>query len=749
MSHSPRTIDWEKELNPRQLEAVTTTEGPVLVLAGAGSGKTRVIVYRLAYLHLERRVSPRQCLAMTFTNKAAGEMAQRAQGLCHTDAPFPISTFHSFCARWLRRWHAAAGVSRDFIILDTGDVQSLFTTLARELQLPADLVTPRQLASAISYAKNHLMDAAAFAAAAKGPRQEAAARVFAAYEARLKQLAALDFDDLLLLTLRTLESDASAREATQRQYRYLLLDEYQDTNLPQDRIAAVIAAEHRNICAVGDDDQLIYRWRGALPRNILEFDARWRGAKVIRLEENYRSTEVILSAANALVTKNVQRRGKRLFTRRLGGEPIGLLVSGDEQEEAAAVLAQIKELVAAGRRPGEIAVFYRTNAQSRPLEEQMLLSGIPYQIVGGLRFYERKEVKDILAYLRLIHNSADDLSFSRIVNLPRRGIGEATVGRLAELARERGLSLYATARAVVAEKGRDHRTLAALGRFVDLVEALRQESRMIPLTSLIGRVVRGTGYEEHLKNTEGELAKARLENLSGLEAAAAEILRSLPPGGEVDPLGFFLERVALLSDVDELADDAEAVLLMTVHTAKGLEFPVVFVVGLEEGLFPHQLNLTDEENVEEERRLFYVAMTRAKERLFLSHAYARFAAGRTSAQSPSRFLSELPREHLATLSGMGRGSAARAPRPFYLPQAPAGGVQVGFNSRGPRPARPPVVGPLSHHFAVGDRVTHPRFGGGRVLSTSGAGEHLKVTVDFGRGVVKTLVQRFAKLSHAS
>ncbi len=745
MSTAQRTIDWQKELNPGQLEAVTTTEGPVLVLAGAGSGKTRVIVYRLAYLHLERGVSPRQCLAMTFTNKAAGEMAARAASLCGSQAPFPISTFHSFCARWLRRFAEAAGLSRDFIILDTTDVQSLLGALARDLQLPGDVCSTRELASGISYAKNHLMDAPAFAQVARNPKQELMARVFAAYEQRKAQLSALDFDDLLLRTLKTLENDAAARQTTQRQYRYLLLDEYQDTNLPQDRIAAVVAADSQNICAVGDDDQLIYRWRGALPKNILEFDQRWPGARIIRMEENYRSTPVILAAANALVKQNRARRGKHLFTRRLGGEKVGVIAAGDEQLEAMAVVQHVREMTEAGRRNGEIAIFYRTNAQSRPLEEQFLLSGIPYQIVGGLRFYERKEIKDVLAYLRLIHNPADDLAFTRIVNLPRRGIGDATLARLAEVAREGGRPLYATAQAVVAEKGRTHRTLDALGRFIDLIEDLRRQSAGIPLTALIGRVVRSTGYDAHLHATEGELARGRLENLDALEAAAAEILKGAAGNGDASPLAVFLERVALLSDVDEMSEDADAVLLMTVHTAKGLEFPIVLVVGLEEGLFPHQFSLDNDESVEEERRLFYVAMTRAKERLYLCHAFSRFAQGRTSAQSPSRFLAELPGECLEALGGYGRPATLLAPRPGYLPRLPASRVQLGFGSSGPRADAPAPQDPRAD-FVVGDHVAHPRFGRGRVVGMSGGGEHLKVTVDFGGGDVKTLVQRFAHLA---
>jgi ATP-dependent DNA helicase UvrD/PcrA len=737
-------IDWKKDLNKGQLEAVVNTEGPLLVLAGAGSGKTRVITYRLAYLHLEKKIEPWRCLALTFTNKAAGEMQARAESICGGGARFPIFTFHSFCARWLRRNAQRIELSRDFVILDSGDVRSLLTAILKEKNLPRDLYPPRDLASAISYAKNHMMSHDDFSGERNVGKQQVMKEVYAAFEKRKQELAALDFDDLLLRVIRSLEEDEELLKETAGQYSHILVDEYQDTNMPQDRILELLARAHGNICVVGDDDQLIYRWRGAMPENILEFDKRWPGARIIRLEENYRSTENILAAANALVKKNEARHGKELFTRKGEGEKVAIFSAEDGRSEAEAVVNLIAGLIEKdGYKHGDIAVFYRTNAQSRPLEERFLQRGMPYQLLGGMRFYERKEIKDILAYLRLLHNPADDLAFHRVVNLPRRGIGSTTIARLVEVAQERGMGLYATATELVKEKGRSHRTLKAMGDFIDLIEGLKKEQGNIPLPNFIEYLTRKIGYLDYLKNTEGDLVQGKLENLEQLQAAAVELIRDADGNSPIkEQLAIFLERVVLLSDADSLQANTDSVLLMTVHTAKGLEFPVVFVTGMEEGLFPHALNTKEKSRLEEERRLFYVAITRAQKRLFLSYALVRFTHGTITAQQPSSFLPELPRDLLESIEPPG---ASSSPRGATILPSSGKDTRLGFNSDGPY-RRKPTGSQARGMLRVGDLVHHRTFGEGRIVDLSGAGDNLKATVDFMRHGRKTVVQKYAKLT---
>ena len=710
-------------LNPQQREAVLASEGAVLILAGAGSGKTRVITHRIAHLVLDKGVPSERILAVTFTNKAAGEMKARTEALLPGPAVKSwISTFHSLCVRILRREAAAAGLPRDFVIYDDEDQLQAVREALRALDLPEKVHPPRRILARISAAKN----------AGRDPEQEndsesvaaaTLARVAERYRQTLEAAHALDFDDLLLRTVALLESNEAVRESYRQRFQYVLVDEYQDTNRAQYELVRHLSGPHGNVTVVGDEDQSIYSWRGADIRNILDFEADFPGARVLRLEENYRSRPAILDAASGLVAHNEKRKGKTLRAVKTAGDPVRLHQAGDEFQEAAWVVSRIS-----GQDAGRTAVLYRMNSQSRLFEEALMRAGVPYEVWGGVGFYERREVKDLLAYLRLIANPRDPMALRRVVNVPPRGIGDRTVQELERVARERGISTWEALAVVEGEALLPARATQPLRRFREMLEALRAEAPSLGLKDLLTRVLEVTGYAAALAQDESHESQDRLENLAELLSAAADYqAREDSPS-----LAGFLDRVSLLSDVDKAKDDAPVV-LMTLHSAKGLEFDAIFLVGLEEGLVPHARSLARGDALEEERRLCYVGMTRARERLHLTWAQSRSVFGQRRLSEPSRFLLEIPRDQVEqTADGRLPVIAASAPRRRF----------GGDRSFTPAPAPSPEA---LKELRPGARVRHPLFGVGTVLRSEAAGEDLKVTVSFPGVGAKRLVARYAGL----
>jgi len=707
------------ELNPPQRDAVTAGDGPLLVLAGAGSGKTRVIAHRIAWLLGVRGVHPKNVLAVTFTNKAAGEMARRVEELLAPvgiRAPL-IATFHSACVRILRQHIRHIGYPPHFTIYDEDDRLQLVKECMRELDMTDRTWTPASIVQRISAAKNQMVALEEVERAARGPREERIAALFRRYQERLVAAAATDFDDLLLLTVRLFTEAPAVLAWYHGLWTHVLVDEYQDTNRAQYRIIRQLTAEHRNVCVVGDADQSIYKWRGADIRNILDFETDYPGTRVIRLEQNYRSTKRILALASAVIAHNVSRKDKGLWTENGEGERAAVYRAWDEHEEANFVAQTILAARGAGSAWDDIAVFYRTNAQSRVLEDALRRGGIPYVVVGSVRFYERKEIKDALAYLRLVVNPADDVAFRRAIQTPGRGIGRATLTRLEELAVREARPLLALAAAPPADvTGKPRR---ALEEFAALITRLATAREKTPLPAFIDLVLDASGYREDLKQERSSEADARLENLEELIAAAEDYVR----GQEDATLEGFLDGVALVSDVDELPDGARGVTLMTLHSAKGLEFPVVFLTGMEEGVFPHVRAMDSVDEIEEERRLCYVGITRAKERLWISYALHRRMHGYGLGE-PSRFLLEMPAEQLAVLGGAGRADARREPE-VETPFADAGADDL----------------PLK----VGARVRHGRWGEGLVVGVERSGGDTLVTVRFASVGRKQLSLQYANL----
>jgi DNA helicase-2/ATP-dependent DNA helicase PcrA len=742
MTRSPIADAILRDLNPPQREAVLATEGPLLVLAGAGSGKTRVITRRIAYLIAARGVRPWQILAVTFTNKAAGEMKRRVEGLLGAAGlNVWISTFHSTCARLLRKHAAALDLRTSFVIYDEGDQQALIKECLRALNLDGQSLHPRAVGARISLAKNELEGPADFATAAGDYFEERVAQVYRLYEAGLRRANAVDFDDLLLLTVRLFDERPAVLEAHQQLWRYVLVDEYQDTNRAQYRLVQQLARGHGNLCVVGDDDQSIYKWRGADLRNILEFEDDHPGCRVVRLEQNYRSTQRILDAAHGVIARNLGRKPKRLWTENPPGEPASFYYARDEEEEATFVAETIRHLAAEGeRRLDDFAVFYRTNAQSRVLEDALRRQVTPYVIVGGVRFYERKEIKDLLAYLRLLVNPADGISLRRVVNVPGRGLGKASLARLEEFAGMRRLSLWDAIPLALQAGLFGPQAAKALDRFRALLARFQARAGDGTVADLILGLLEETGYLAELRAEGTPEAQARLENLKELVSAAQDFHERSEDKG----LPAFLDTVALIADVDQLQDGRGAVTLMTLHSAKGLEFPVVFMSGMEEGVFPHTRALMDDDELEEERRLCYVGMTRAKEQLFLTAAVQRRLYGGSNFNLPSRFLDEIPAEALRRLDGTGRDAPGRAGE-----DEPE---EAGRDRRG-APAGARRYEPLEDEGRVDDyrpgaRVRHPRWGIGTIRERIGAGQDLKVVVTFAGVGLKKLAVRAARLERA-
>ena len=720
----------EALLNDRQLEAVRHGDGPLLVFAGAGSGKTRVLTYRIASLIQDRGVPAPAILAVTFTNKAAGEMRERLTALLGVTIARAlwIGTFHATCSRILRISGAPAGVDPRFIIYDTDDQRTLMRETLRALDLDDRRFPPAAVLGEISRAKNELVDHVAYAQRAETARESMLAQIYAAYQRRLDDARALDFDDLLLRTVQLLHGAPDVLARYQERFRHILVDEYQDTNHAQYTLVGLLARRHRNLCVVGDDDQAIYRWRGADVRNILEFERDYPEARVVALEQNYRSTQRILAVAGAVIHHNPHRHPKTLWTANPAGAPVTLYEAFDGYEEARYAGDQIRAHQAAGGRFGEIAVLYRTHAQSRQFEEMFLRLGIPYQIVGGLRFYERAEVKDLLAYLRLAFNPADEAGLRRIVNVPRRGIGDTTIRRLDAYARESGTTLWEAVRgaARAGAAGAGPSPAAGIGgairtgltEFVDLVEDLGAFAADHSARDVLLRALDRTGYRRMLEAEGTDEAYARLENLEELAAVAQEVEAMSGEG----TLEAFLQHLALQTDIDSFEERPDRVTLMTLHSAKGLEFPVVVLAGLEEGLFPHMRALEEEVDLAEERRLCYVGMTRARRRLLLTYVRQRTTYGTTRPSLPSRFLAEIPADAV---------ERAATPR-----------TETGD---WPADEQRPVP-----EVAVGDTVRHKTFGTGRVLEVDGEGPRAIITVRFdGPAGTKRLALGYAPLERVT
>ena len=707
------------DLNPPQRDAVTHGAGPLLVLAGAGSGKTRVIAHRIAHLLGVRGVDSRHLLAVTFTNKAAGEMKRRVETLLTPiGVPAPqVATFHSACVRILRQHVQHLGLKPHFTIYDEDDRLSLVKECIRERGVDERNLTASAIVHRISSAKNKMVSVDEMAKSARGPSEAEAALIYKRYEERLRATGAVDFDDLLLLVVRLFQEAPSVLDWYRGLWQHVLVDEYQDTNRVQYRMIRLLTSSHRNICVVGDPDQSIYKFRGADLGNILDFEDDYPGTRVIRLEENYRSTQRILALAAAVIANNTLRKDKTLWTQNAEGDPVRVYRAWDEHEESGWVAQAIVAARGEGAAFSDIAVFYRTNAQSRVLEDALRRAGIPYVIVGGVRFYERKEVKDVLAYLRLIVNPDDDVAFRRAIGAPARGIGKTSLTRLDDVAvREHRPLLDLAAAPPVDVSGKQRR---GLEEFAALVARLSTERAGAALPAFIDLVLDASGYRASLEQDRSPEAQARLENLEELIAAAEDHERTQP-----DPsLESFLDGVALVADLDELPEDARGVTLMTLHSAKGLEFPRVFLTGLEEGVFPHMRSLEDPAEVEEERRLCYVGLTRAKEKLALSWALHRRIHG-YGVGEPSRFLAEMPEDQLSFVNGRRAAPAFQeAPAPYPSPSAVDDDL------------------PLK----VGAHVRHNRFGEGLVVGVEREGEDVMVTVRFASVGRKRLSMQYAHL----
>ena len=754
-------------LNPQQREAVLHNEGPLLILAGAGSGKTRTVTVRIAYLIAQRIARPDNILAVTFTNKAATEMRERVLHMLEKRDGNPLlCTFHSFAVRVLRRHIDRLGYTRDFTIYDADDQKSAIKAILKEQQVDEALLSHRRVHSMISYAKNHSIGPKQYLESAYNSEMEIIGNAYLAYQNFLKKSNALDFDDLILLTARVLREQPELLERYNAWYRYLMVDEYQDTNRPQYELIKLLTTFHDNICVVGDEDQSIYRFRGADIQNILRFESDFPGTRVIRLEQNYRSTQNILAAAGAVVSQNMQRKGKTLWTDNPSGEAIELYAAEGAQDEAEFVTLEIARYLESDPE-GRAAVLYRTNFQSRQFEEALRLRGLAYNIVGSVGFYARAEVKDLIAYLKVLLNPGDGIVLARIINSPARGIGKATVSRLAEIASRNGISLWEAIERSLREKLFSGRTLGALERFHGLIRTLRERVGVTPIGALLEMVAEQSGYVAALKMEDTDEAQSRILNIKELVNAAREAEKS----GQT--LQDFLDHAALVSDADDL-DSRARITLLTMHNAKGLEFPVVFVVGCEEGLFPHIRSNETTEDLEEERRLCYVAMTRAQTRLYLTHSRVRrmYGGDVPGMSQPSRFIAEIPAGLLRTREGGVRrfrsGGVGRfSPRgtPFWG----GAGRHASVEARGARQygaathdtadavrkflqeKQAPPSDSVSQSAAPagtikpGARVLHEKYGAGVVVRREKLGDDFKLTVSFAGIGSRKLMERFAKL----
>jgi DNA helicase-2/ATP-dependent DNA helicase PcrA len=744
-------MNYLDSLNPPQREAVLHGDGPLLILAGAGSGKTRVITCRIAHLIRNRDVDPGNILAVTFTNKAANEMRERLERMI--DMPLGrgvgygglwISTFHSACVRILRQHIDRLGYKRHFVIFDETDRMSLIKACVADLRIDAERYQPRAIAARISALKNNLTDAEQFVkTSVQFGFDEAVARVYTVFEEKLRESGGLDFDDLLMLTVRLFERHQDVLGYYQSLFHHILIDEYQDTNHAQYRLVRLLTAQRKNLCVVGDDDQSIYKFRGADISNILNFEKDYPEAKVIKLEQNYRSTENILGAAGAVVARNLGRKPKELWTQKRGGDKILCYKATDEKDEARFISRSIQQEVDHGRSLRELAVLYRTNAQSRALEDALRNWGIPYRIFGGLRFYDRKEIKDIIAYLRVLQNPSDIVSLRRIINVPARGIGDTTIEKLEKAAARAGFSLY---QAALDPDGADITASAKkkLREFTNMIERMRTDLGTSSITDLVRRVIHQSGYGAALEQDKNVESRIRIENLNELMTATEDFQEQNRDAS----LAAFLDQVALITDSEQQVaaegrrGSTDTVTLMTLHNAKGLEFSVVFMAGMEEGLFPHSRSAESEEELEEERRLCYVGITRAKERLILTHAAERRLYGYPQANLVSRFVQEIPADALEKTGGYEAGFSpssdhARWSTGLFSPEKRLVESDSVAEQKSKSDAR--------DSYYKGAVVRHAKFGLGTVQRSEGAGDDLKISVSFPGYGVKTLAVKYANL----
>lgn len=723
-------------LNPKQLEAVTHTKGPLLVLAGAGSGKTTVLVNRIAYILETEHVSAYNILAITFTNKAAKEMLERITALVGDAAEdMWISTFHSACVKILRRTIHLLGYENDFVIYDSADSLTLIKECLKELHMDEKLFPPRLIASVISKAKDNMQDCDAFLAVNSDNRFNIRiAEVYKIYQKKLKKNNALDFDDIILNTVKIFIENPDVLENYQKRFKYIMVDEYQDTNNVQYMLISLLAQGSRNICVVGDDDQSIYKFRGANIRNILGFEDEFADAKVIKLEQNYRSTQNILDTANKVISNNRGRKPKALWTENDRGEMIALYHAQNEYYEGQFIAEQIENIISSGGKYSDAAILYRTNSQSRVLEEQLMKNAIPYRVLAGLRFYDRKEIKDIIAYLRLIHNPNDSVSLSRIVNEPKRAIGAATMEKAASIAEMQDVSVYS-----VLENAESYdllsRAAPKLLSFCEMINTLKKASASMKLGDFVQRVMLDTGYVPMLRREDTIEAKTRLENLEEFMSVVAEYEKE----NEEPTLAGLLEEISLVADIDAYDEDQDAVVMMTIHSAKGLEFPVVFLAGMEESLFPSGRCESDED-MEEERRLCYVAITRAKKKLYMTNAETRTVYGKSTYNRESRFLRELPLEYTEDLSPK---------KPVYKNRgANTASIEKPYFQRPENIFKKPektIIPQSAIDFKKGDIVMHKKFGRGIVITAQRFGKDMRLEVNFDSIGTKQLMAAFAKL----
>ncbi|KGX88695.1 DNA helicase PcrA [Pontibacillus marinus] len=758
---NPLQNDLLSGLNKEQQEAVKKTEGPLLIMAGAGSGKTRVLTHRIAYLLGEKDVSPRNVLAITFTNKAAREMKERVADIVGPDAnEMWISTFHSMCVRILRRDIDRIGIDRNFSILDTTDQLSVIKQVLKDLNLDPKKFDPRAMLGTISSAKNELKTAEDYNKTVGSYYDQQTGKVYEKYQKTLRKNQSLDFDDLIMQTLTLFDRVPEVLEYYQRRFQYIHVDEYQDTNHAQYQLVKLLADRFQNLCVVGDSDQSIYRWRGADIANILSFESDYPNAKVIMLEQNYRSTKSILNAANEVIQQNSGRKPKNLWTDNDDGENIQYYQAPTERDEALYVVNKTEEYIRSGDyKYKDVAILYRTNAQSRTIEETFVKANVPYQIIGGTKFYDRKEIKDILAYLRLVSNPNDDISFSRIVNEPKRGIGKTSLENLQMYAAQNDLSMY-EAVGEVEFVGLSKKATNALKEFGSMVKNWHQQQDFLSATDLVEDVLKKTGYEEMLKNEKSLEAQSRLENINEFLSVAQDFEKN----NEDKSLIAFLTDLALIADIDKVDDDPFAdnkVTLMTLHSAKGLEFPIVFLIGMEENVFPHSRSIMDEEEMEEERRLAYVGITRAEKQLFLTHAKMRTLFGKTNMNPISRFIDEIPadliegRDESAGSSPFGGGGFSD-PAPKGFNSMSGGGLNGGMNQAPKAKQQPkrkatmnkkPSTGGESVSWATGDKVSHKKWGEGTVVKVQGSGDSMELDIAFPAPTgIKRVLAKFAPIT---
>lgn len=727
-------------LNKEQAEAVQATEGPLLIMAGAGSGKTRVLTHRIAYLMDEKEVAPRNILAITFTNKAAREMRNRVERLVGADADrIWVSTFHSMCVRILRRDIDRIGYSRNFTILDSGDQLTVVKQVLRDLNLDPKMYDPRAMLGAIGNWKNELITPKGALEEVNNFRDRESARVYEGYQKMLRKNESLDFDDLIMETIHLFKRVPEVLEYYQRRFQYIHVDEYQDTNHAQYFLVKQMASRYKNLCVVGDSDQSIYRWRGADITNILNFEKDYPDARVILLEQNYRSTKSILQAANEVIGNNTGRRPKNLWTDNAHGDKIYYYQGSTEQEEAYFVIERIQELTQSkDYEPCDMAVLYRTNAQSRAIEDALVKSGVSYQMVGGMKFYDRKEIKDMIAYLRLVTNPNDDISFERVVNEPKRGIGKTTIEKLRAYAVDNDISFY-QAVAEVDFIGLTKKAATALNDFGQLIKTLREQQEYLSATEMVDQVLERSGYQQMLEAERSIEARSRLENLEEFQT----VTKDFEAVSDDKTLLAFLTDLALVADIDKVdeedPDHTQKVTLMTLHAAKGLEFPVVFLIGMEENVFPHSRSLFDDEEMEEERRLAYVGITRAEQELYLTHAKMRTLYGRTNMNPVSRFIDEIPTELIEGMEQTSSMFGGFSSKPLQRDPAPV-----------PKRIAKKVrqsTGAESKEWKPGDKAEHKKWGVGTVVKVTGDGEGMELDIAFPAPTgIKRLLAMFAPIT---